>query len=340
VKIYKDYPLENLNTLGVNAKASLFADISNEEQLIEIICDDSYKNMNKMVLGGGSNVLFVNDFRGLILKMDIKGISVLKKENDNVWVKAGAGELWHDLVMYCVQNNFAGVENLSLIPGTVGAAPMQNIGAYGVEIKDVFDSLEAIDLTTGEKKVFKKEDCKFGYRDSVFKHKLKGRYIITSVILRLNKKPVFHLSYGTLQSTLEEMGYKNNNLTIKAVSDAVIKIRKSKLPDPEEIGNAGSFFKNPEISITRFKKLKLKYDGIPGYPVDTNKIKVPAGWLIQQCGWKGKIVGNTGTYKNQALVLVNHGNASGREIFNLSSEILKSVKDKFSITLEREVNIV
>ncbi|HKJ46813.1 MAG TPA: UDP-N-acetylmuramate dehydrogenase [Balneolales bacterium] len=340
MKIYEDYPLKNLNTLGVNAKASLLAEITNEEQLIEIICDNSYNNMNKMVLGGGSNVLFVDDFQGLILKMDIKDISVIKKDNENVWVKAGAGVLWHDLVIYCVQHNYAGVENLSFIPGTVGAAPLQNIGAYGVEIKDVFDSLEAIDLKTGEKKLFRKEDCKFGYRDSVFKHELKGRYVITSVVLRLNKKPVFNLSYGTLQSTLEEMGYDNNNITIKAVSDAVIKIRKSKLPDPDKIGNAGSFFKNPEILKSRFEKLKLKYKSIPGYPVDTHKMKVPAGWLIQQCGWKGKAVGNTGTYKNQALVLVNHGGASGREIFNLSSEIRKSVKDKFDITLEREVNVV
>jgi len=340
VNIIEDYPLKNLNTFGIEASARYFCSVSNISELTSIINDKKIEEVPVLILGGGSNLLFTSDYDGLIIKIDIKGVCVVNEEQKYVYIESGAGMIWHELVRHCVDQNYGGIENLSLIPGTVGAAPMQNIGAYGVEIKDVFHSLQAIHLNSGEVKTFYKEDCQFGYRDSIFKNRLKGQYAIVSVTLRLDKDPKPNLTYGSLKKSITEMGCTEDNVTIKEISDAVIKIRRSKLPNPSKIGNAGSFFKNPKIGGNRLNELQSAFNDIPFYPLGNNRFKVPAGWLIEQCGWKGKVIGNTGTYKNQALVLVNHGNATGKEIYNLSEKILKSVYEKFGIQLEREVNIV
>lgn len=338
-EITENKSLKSFNTFGIDVKARYFCRVMSVQDILNLLNDQKYGNLPLLILGGGSNILLVNDFPGLAIKMDIKGFEVIKENEDHIWVKSGAGELWHDLVVYSVNHNYAGIENLSLIPGTVGAAPIQNIGAYGVELKDVFDSLEAVNIESRQQESFDSETCRFGYRKSVFKEEWKGRYIITSVTLRLNKKPVINISYGSVSSTLQAMGI-DDQITIKDVSDAIIKIRSEKLPDPQKIGNSGSFFKNPEIFQKQYNDLKSKFPEIPGYTLENNKIKIPAGWLIEQCGWKGKIVGHTGTYKNQALVLVNYGGATGQEIYSLSEKILESVKIKFGIELEREVNII
>lgn len=330
--------LKNYNTFGIQAKASNFIDVKSVGELQKLIQSETYRNNPVLVLGGGSNLLFTKDFQGLVVKMSLKGLEKIKEDEREVIIKAGAGENWHQFVLFCIENGYGGIENLSLIPGTVGAAPMQNIGAYGVEIKEVLESLEAMDINTGEIKVFRNEDCEFGYRQSIFKNKLKGKYIIISVTFKLQKNPSINISYGAIKDTLSSMGV--TRLTIKAVSDAVISIRKSKLPDPEVIGNAGSFFKNPEVEEKVFTDLKEKYPTIPGYPTTPGMVKIPAGWLIEQAGWKGKRVGETGVHKDQALVLVNYGNAQGKEILALAMEVQKSVKEKFGIEIVAEVNIV
>ena len=272
----------------------------------------------------------------MVLKNEIAGIEVVKEDEDHIYVKAGAGENWHGLVMYCVDNGFAGMENLSLIPGNVGASPMQNIGAYGVELKDVFYEAEAYHINAKAIKIFTADECKFGYRDSVFKTKYKGQFVITAVTYRLHKKPIYNTSYGAIQQELEKMGI--TELSIRAISQAVIDIRSSKLPDPKIIGNAGSFFKNPAVKKAHYTWLQQQHPSIPGFLLDDNYVKVPAGWLIEQCGWKGYRKGDAGCYEKQALVLVNFGRATGYEIYELSEKILKSVDDRFSILLEREVN--
>jgi UDP-N-acetylmuramate dehydrogenase len=338
MKVIADHSLKNLNTFGIDAKAKLFLEFHTLKELQDILGNPDFTSLEKLILGGGSNLLFTKDFNGLVLHNKIKGIEIIKEEGDEVFVRAGAGELWHHLVMYCIDKGYGGIENLSLIPGTVGAAPMQNIGAYGVEIKDTFHSLTAINLKDGSSKTFNKEECEFGYRESVFKKALKGMYVITSVTFRLTKKPIVNISYGAIKSTLDEMGLKE--LSIKAISLAVCQIRSSKLPDPAQIGNAGSFFKNPEIPETQFNELLSQYPDMPSYKTIPGKVKVPAGWLNEQCGWKGKVVGQTGVHKNQALVLVNHGGAKGEDVKKLSEEIKKSVKEKFGIVLETEVNII
>ncbi|HSZ25893.1 MAG TPA: UDP-N-acetylmuramate dehydrogenase [Cytophagaceae bacterium] len=339
MKVEKDFSLKNNNTFGIEATAKYFIEIINLEELIQILSNPIYKNEKLLILGGGSNLLFTTPFfDGLVLHIKMKGVEISKEDSTHVILKVGAGEIWHELVMYAVSNNWGGMENLSLIPGTVGAAPMQNIGAYGVEIKDIFVGLEAYEIATGKVKHFSLEECKFGYRSSIFKYNAKGQYIITAVSFKLNKQPSFTTSYGAIADTLKEMNVLE--LSVKAVSDAVIRIRQSKLPDPKEIGNAGSFFKNPEISLAQFNKIKSVYSEIPSYPTLSEMIKVPAGWLIEKCGWKGKIVGHTGVHKNQALVLVNYGHAKGEEIKALSIEIQKSVKEKFDIALETEVNFI
>lgn len=291
-----------------------------------------------LILGGGSNILFTKNVNGLVLKNELKGIEVISEAGDVVHVKAGAGENWHRFVIYCIQNNFAGVENLSLIPGNVGASPMQNIGAYGVEIKDVFHSLEAFHIK--EKKIvsFSLDDCEFGYRESVFKGKYKNEFVITNVTYRLNKTPHYNISYGAIKEELEVM--KIEDLGIQAISQAVINIRSSKLPDPAVIGNAGSFFKNPEVNNNEFENLKNKFPAMVGYDLNNGKTKLAAGWLIEQCGWKGFRKGDAGCHSRQALVLVNYGDATGEEIYTLSEEIINSVKEKFGVTLHREVNII
>ena len=263
---------------------------------------------------------------------------MIEQNDSNALIKVGAGENWHQFVLWCLDNDFGGLENLSLIPGNVGASPMQNIGAYGVEIKDVFDHLTAYNIKTGALEVFNNEACEFGYRESVFKRKLKGKYIIMHVFYRLTKKHAIKTKYGAINAELERMQVKNP--TIRDISNAVISIRRSKLPDPNEIGNAGSFFKNPVVSKEKALQLKKIYSDIPVYELDNNKFKIAAGWLIEEAGWKGKTIGEYGVHKNQALVLVNYSNAKGNEIYNLSSEIIEDIKKKFDIQLEREVNIM
>jgi len=338
MQIRENVSLLPFNTFGIDAKAKYFSSFSTLDELNELIEFRNKTATPQLVLGGGSNILLTNDFAGLVLKNEIGGIDVANEDAEHVYVKAGAGVNWHQLVIFCVQNNFAGMENLSLIPGNVGASPMQNIGAYGVELKDVFYRLEAFHIEDKHTKIFSVDECRFGYRESVFKHKYKGQFIITSVTYRLNKKPVFHTSYGAIQEELEKMGVKE--LSIHAISQAVINIRTSKLPDPKEVGNAGSFFKNPQVDNSLFTSLQKQFPDIPSFPFDETHVKVPAGWLIEQCGWKGVRRGDAGCYPKQALVLVNYGRASGSEIYDLSEEIFQSVKQKFAIELEREVNIV
>ena len=337
--VQQNFPLKSLTTFGIEAYAKYFFEFKTIEELKKILSLPEYKNEEKLLLGGGSNLLFVNEkFNGLVLQNKIKGIEITEENEENLIIKAGAGESWHELVLYSISKNYGGLENLSLIPGTVGAAPMQNIGAYGVEIKDVFDSLEAFEIATGTIKTFTLADCQFGYRSSVFKHSQKGKYIILNVSFKLSKKTTFNITYGAISDTLKEMGIAD--LSVKAISDAVIKIRQSKLPDPKVIGNAGSFFKNPEIPNDLFEKLKVNYSTMPFYPASSGMTKIPAGWLIEQCGWKGKVIGQAGVHKNQALVLVNYGSAKGIEIKALSIEIQKSVTEKFGIDLEAEVNFI
>lgn len=317
--------------------AAHYAAFDKEEDLTGLRSHPAAGN-GLLVLGGGSNILFTGNVPLLVLHNKLKGITLVKEDDDYVWIKVAAGEVWHDFVLYTVAQGYAGIENLSLIPGTVGAAPIQNIGAYGVEAKDVIDEVRFLDIQSGHFETFSNSDCHFGYRDSVFKGPLKNRTIITSVTFRLRKVPVFNTSYGNIQQELEAMGV--TTLSIKAISDAVIRIRSAKLPDPREIGNAGSFFKNPEVSSVVYESLKQQYPTIPGYKVSEHVTKIPAGWLIEQCGWKGFRRDNYGVHKLQALVLVNYGGAEGHAIADLSLEIMASVATRFSIDLEREVQIV
>ena len=335
--IQENFNLRTYNTFGISASCKLFTDVKNNEEVQEIITSSYFKNNSNLILGGGSNILFTKDFDGLVIKNSLKGIEVVLDEKDYVLVKVSAGEVWHNFVIWSIEHNYAGIENLSLIPGLVGASPMQNIGAYGAEIKDVCESVEAVELSTGQTFLFSNSDCEFGYRESVFKRKLKNRFLITAVTFKLNKTPRFNINYGDIKNTLAEMNVYE--LSLKAVSNAVIKIRSSKLPDPNKIGNAGSFFKNPVVKKELVDDLLLRYPLMPNYPQE-NGVKVPAGWLIEQCGWKGKVVGNTGAHRSQALVLVNYGNATGNEIYNLALEIKQSVKEKFGIDIEPEVNLV
>ncbi|MDQ3392998.1 MAG: UDP-N-acetylmuramate dehydrogenase [Bacteroidota bacterium] len=338
MKISRDISLKQYNTFGIDITAKYFTEVGTIEELQDLLKLPEFKNIPKLVLGGGSNLLFTQDYNGLVIKINIKGSELIKEDENHLYIKCGAGLNWHEFVLECLDKGYAGLENLSLIPGTVGAAPMQNIGAYGVEIKDIFHELEAVDIASGTLHKFDNSSCKFGYRYSIFKDEAKGKYIIVSVTFRLNKKPIYNISYGAIQDTMKEMGLQE--VSINSISKAVIHIRQSKLPDPKEIGNAGSFFKNPTISKAEYQLLKEQYPEIPGYEVDDQSIKVPAGWLIEKCGWKGKKIGQTGVHKNQALVLVNYGNAKGKEIENLAYQIQDSVKEKFGIELNPEVNIV
>ncbi|MFI5202902.1 MAG: UDP-N-acetylmuramate dehydrogenase [Flavobacteriales bacterium] len=338
ITVEEDKPLKYFNSFGVAARARRFARVRSIHELQELITERLLPTEKLLMLGGGSNILFTEDWNGMVIKNEIGGIEVFEKENDEVWVKAGAGEVWHHLVEFCIENGLGGIENLSLIPGCVGAAPMQNIGAYGVELKDVFQSLEAFHIPTGTIETFQLKDCFFGYRDSIFKNKLKGEFIILSVTLRLSRKPVFNTSYGAIQSQLESMNVKT--ISIKAISKAVIAIRMSKLPSPADLGNAGSFFKNPEISREEFISLRLKFPDIVGYELPESRYKLAAGWLIEKAGWKGFRSGDYGVHQNQALVLVNYGNATGKEINVLADRILHSVKETFGVQLEKEVNVL
>lgn len=332
--------LKEYNTFGIEVFAKEFETINSLEVAKKFFKTLEVNEQNFLILGGGSNLLLTENFDGLVIQNNLKGIEILNENDDDVVIKVGAGENWHEFVLHCINNEFAGVENLSLIPGNVGASPMQNIGAYGVEVKSLITEVETINISTGEIKIFSNEECLFDYRSSIFKTTHKNQFFITSVNFKLSKKPDFNVSYGAIKSQLEKDRIQEENITIKAISNAVIAIRQSKLPDPKEIGNSGSFFKNPVVSKILFKQLKKVHKDMPAYELPQGDYKLAAGWLIEKTGWKGYTEGNYGVHKNQALVLVNYGGASGLEIYDLSERILLSVKEKFGVTLEREVNII
>lgn len=338
MKLLHEFSLRNHNTFGVEAKAAFFTEVKDLKELRQALEFATTEDIPVLFLGGGSNILFTQDFNGLVISLQLKGISVKITENQAL-VTANAGENWHQFVLFCLEENLGGLENLSLIPGNVGTSPIQNIGAYGVEIKDVFESCSVLDTETGNVEILHAADCRFGYRDSIFKHEGKGRYVILDVTFRLtigNHK--IATEYGAIDAELKNAGVTQP--TIQQISQAVINIRQSKLPDPKITGNAGSFFKNPTIPAQQFNELKRQFDEIPGYQLPDN-VKVPAGWLIENCGWKGKQIGNVATHHLQALVIINKtGRATGGEIFTFSSSIIESVQEKFGITLEREVNVV
>lgn len=336
--MHQNYQLNAQHSFALAAVAAYFVCVDSVAQVKALISTDIWQQNPHYLLGEGSNTLFVKDFNGVVVKNDFKGIEIHECDHDSVILTVGAGENWHQLVEFCIQHDFYGIENLSLIPGSVGAAPIQNIGAYGVELKQVFDSLEAIELNTGQSRTFDLAACQFGYRDSVFKHSLQGKYLITSVNLKLSKKPSFNTSYGAVQQQLDERGVKQ--LSLRAVSDAVIAIRQSKLPDPKKIANAGSFFKNPIISNRQYQDMLQQYPAMPSYMLDQDSVKIPAAWLIEQVGWKGKRVGNVGVHDKQALVLVNYGDATGPEILALADAIQQDVGNTFGIVLQPEVHFV
>ena len=341
LQIKSDFSLRKLNTFQIDVQAACFCEVTSVDELKEALDYQKTQDLPLLILGSGSNILFTKDFNGLVVKINLKGTKKVKNDATHIYIRVGAGEIWHDFVKFCIANNYAGVENLSLIYGTVGAAPMQNIGAYGVEIKDIFEDLEALNIETGEIRTFNNEECKFGYRESIFKNELKGKYIITSVTFRLGnktKKPKLSIAYGDIQKTLLEMRIPAP--TIADVSAAVVTIRTSKLPIPAQIGNAGSFFKNPTIKKKVFEKLKKKFENMPSFPVDDDNVKIPAGWLIEQCELKGLRVGEAGVHAKQALVLVNYGKAKGQEIKDLADKVQETVKEKFGITLSMEVNLM
>ncbi|MFA6325231.1 MAG: UDP-N-acetylmuramate dehydrogenase [Candidatus Paceibacterota bacterium] len=381
MKIFKNYDLTKLNTFGIKAKADFFIEIKNEEDFLELLKTSEFKDNQKLFLGGGSNVLFTKDFNGIVILNRLKGIEILKENEENVWIKSMGGELWNDLVLFSIERGYWGMENLSLIPGTVGATPVQNIGAYGVEVKDIIEKVEAYEINTGEKRIFTNLECEFGYRDSIFKNKLKGQYFITAVVFKLrrscrsldlalglNKKPARNaLGIPASNASRSDAGSayaggENKNAIYKAlqdyleknkiearspkdISDAVTSIRKSKLPDPKMIGNAGSFFKNVYVNKEKLNELIKDYLNMP-YFQEGELVKIPSGWLIEQCGpadgisWKGNRIGNVGVYEKQALVIVNYGGATGKEILNLVNEIITSVYKKFGLKLIPEVNLI
>ena len=329
--------LKNYNTFGIDVKAKAFARFSSLDELTGLLKERN-PELPLMILGGGSNVLFTKDVDAFVLKNEIGGIETISETADQILLKVGSGVEWHTFVRYTVERGLGGVENMSLIPGSVGASPMQNIGAYGVEIKDIFVSLEALHIESLQIHTFDKDQCQFAYRESVFKRALKGQYIIVSVTYCLQKNPRINTSYGAIQTEIQSMNAPE--LTVDLVSQAVMNIRRSKLPDPKVLGNAGSFFKNPVVSKELFEKLQEQFPSIPHYPQENGSEKLAAGWLIETAGWKGKRVGNCGVHEKQALVLVNYGGATGSEIFNLSTSIIEDVHSKFQIELEREVNIL
>lgn len=336
--VFENTSLKPYNTFGIDISAKYFVEAESVDKIISAL-NFAYENkLPLMLFNGGSNMLLTHDFEGLVLKLNLKGIEIISVDDDFVQVKVNSGENWHEFVQWTLANDFGGLENLSLIPGNAGTAPMQNIGAYGVEIKDLMTELSALEISTRKIKSFTNEECKFGYRESVFKNELKNQFIILDVTFQLSKRNhKLNTSYGAIQSELEKLNIQNP--TIQDVSLAVINIRQSKLPDPKEIGNSGSFFKNPVIPKSQFEELQKQYPSISGY-VSGDEVKVAAGWLIENAGWKGKRFGDAGVHKKQALVLVNYGNATGQEIYDLSQKILDDIYEKFGINLEREVNIL
>lgn len=336
MKIEYNKSLLDHNTFHIDESASEFTSIHSEEELMQILNYARQQEKEIRIIGGGSNILLTQQLSFLVVQNNLQGIEIIKETETEVQVKFMSGENWHSCVRWCIDHGYGGIENLSLIPGTIGAAPIQNIGAYGVELKDVFVSLEAIDLLTFESKILSKEACAFGYRDSIFKAVGKNKFFIKSIVLQLQKNPKFRTDYGDIKKIIaEDFG---GELTLKNISDAVIKIRNSKLPDPKIIGNAGSFFKNPMLEKKQFDALQQQFPEVPNFEVE-NGIKIPAAWLIEQCKWKGYQLGEIGVHHQQALVLVNFGNAKGADILNLSDRIITSVQQRFNITLEREVNI-
>jgi len=338
MKFIENFSLKNYNTFQVDAKSKYFCEIISPNEFIELFSQEIFINNKRLILGGGSNILFTSDFNGLVIKNSIPGIEEIQEDKEHVYVKAGAGVIWDDLVSYCVNKNYGGIENLSLIPGTVGAAPIQNIGAYGAELKDVFYSLEGIFIKENSVKEFSKKECYFGYRDSIFKSEYKDKFIITSVTLRLMKNPKINIEYSALKE--ETKKYKKEELTIAKISQIVKDIRNSKLANPAKFGNAGSFFKNPEIDKDTLSRLESEFDDLISFKVDDDTFKIPAGWMIEKCGLKGFKIGNVGTYNKQALVIINYNNATGKEISSFSEFIKEKVFAKFKIELEREVNII
>ncbi|MFB1022620.1 MAG: UDP-N-acetylmuramate dehydrogenase [Vicingaceae bacterium] len=332
--------LKEYNTFGIEVFAKEFYSINSALDAKTFFLQENFNDRELLIIGGGSNLLFTEDFNGAVVHNEIKGTSVESENENEVLLKVGAGENWHEFVLHCINEGYAGLENLSLIPGNVGASPMQNIGAYGVEVKDLITEVEAIRIRDAEIVTFSNPECEFDYRSSIFKTTCKNEYFITSVTFKLTKSPVFNISYGAIKSQLEHNNIDIQTVNIKDISDAVITIRQSKLPDPKEIGNSGSFFKNPIIDNDTFEKLKKTHKDMPAYKLPKGGYKLAAGWLIEKTGWKGYTEGNYGVHEKQALVLVNYGGATGLEIYDLSERVLLSVENKFGITLEREVNII
>lgn len=337
MEIKTNFSLKNYNTFGIEAKARQFVSIHSIAELTTVLQEN--KTQKKFILGGGSNMLLTKDIDALVIHINLKGKKIIQESDDFAWIECQAGENWHEFVLWCIDNNFGGLENMSLIPGNVGTTPVQNIGAYGTEIKDTFVSCEAMKIENQEMKSFSNQECQFGYRESIFKNRIKDQYIITSVVFKLTKRNhQINISYGDIISELE----KNNiaTPTIKDVSNAVIAIRNSKLPNPKELGNSGSFFKNPILLKSDFEKIQAKFPEMKYYEISQTEVKVPAGWLIEQAGFKGKRFGDAGIHKNQALVLVNYGNATGQEILNVSKNIQETIHNTFGIHIEAEVNII
>jgi len=338
MKIYSNYSLKKHNTFGLDISCKYYVEIKKDYEIQQLLSEVQYKEVPKLIIGSGSNILFTQDFKGLVINQISNKIFISSEDENHAFVSAEAGVIWHDLVRFCINNNFGGIENLSLIPGKVGAAPIQNIGAYGQELKDVFYSLSGIYIDDLKALNFNYTECDFGYRDSIFKRELKNKFIITQVTLRLDNTPKLNTKYDSIEEELSKL--KKNNFTIKDVSDIICKIRMSKLPDPDKLGNAGSFFKNPEISIKKYDSIKSKFGTIPGHKISEQIIKVPAAWLIEKCGFKGKRFGKVGVHERQALVIVNYGNGKPEEIIELKNKIKEEVQLLFEIELHEEVNII
>ncbi len=336
MKEYTNYPILRYNTFGMDVKTSCFVEYSSVSELQSFLSAKEY-SLPLLHIGGGSNLLFLSDFKGTILHSAIKGIDITGESDEWIDIKVGAGEVWDDFVSYTVSKGFYGAENLSIIPGEVGASAVQNIGAYGVEAKDIILTVHTVRISDSSERVFSNEECRYSYRNSIFKGEMKRQYIVTHVTFRLRKSPEFHLSYGNISSELEK---RNLSPSLVNIRDIIIEVRRSKLPEPEELGNAGSFFMNPMVSMQKFKQLESEFPDIPHYPVDENTVKIPAGWMIDRCGWKGRNIGPAGVYHKQALVLVNLGGATGKDISCLADEIIKSVYEKFGVDIHPEVNYI
>ena len=337
IRVYSDFSLKEYNTFNIDAKAKYYFEYTETEDLADFLLHNKeWPNWQRLIIGEGSNMLFINDFDGLVINPNIPGVQIIHEDRNHVWLEAGAGVAWDNLVDFAVFHNWGGIENLSLIPGKVGAAAVQNIGAYGMEVQNRIESVSGFDLETLSGYTMSAADCGYAYRESIFKNQLKGRFIITSVTFKLDKFPEFILNYGDLKAETEKLG----NINLKNIRKAVVGIRESKLPDPKVFGNAGSFFKNPVVEFSLAEQLLVENPKMPHYPAPDGKFKLAAGWLIEQCGWKGFRRGDAGVHEKQALVLVNYGNATGKEIFELSEDVCLSVYEKFGVALEREVNVI